>query len=107
VTAPRIYHSARFRETLSLGSLRYVATASPDFARTWFPRGADAKALAKAPIIIVDRPDHLQAKWAREIKGARLTAPMHWIPPPRLSRRHAGRHRLGHEPAVPGEGHAG
>jgi LysR family transcriptional regulator (chromosome initiation inhibitor) len=65
---------------LSLGSLRYVAAASPDFARTWFPRGADAKALAKAPVIIFDRPDHLQAKWAREIKGARLTAPMHWIP---------------------------
>jgi LysR family transcriptional regulator (chromosome initiation inhibitor) len=65
---------------LALGSLRYVATASPDFARTWFPRGADAKALAKAPVIIFDRPDHLQAKWAREIKGARLAAPMHWIP---------------------------
>jgi LysR family transcriptional regulator, chromosome initiation inhibitor len=65
---------------LSLGSLRYVATASPDFARIWFPRGADTKALAKAPVIIFDRPDHLQAKWAREIKGARLTAPMHWIP---------------------------
>lgn len=29
---------------------------------------------------IFDRPDHLQTKWAREIKGARLAAPMHWIP---------------------------
>jgi LysR family transcriptional regulator (chromosome initiation inhibitor) len=65
---------------LSLGSLRYVATASPTFARTWFPRSTDVKALAKAPVIIFDRPDHLQAKWAREIKGAHLTAPMHWIP---------------------------
>jgi LysR family transcriptional regulator (chromosome initiation inhibitor) len=65
---------------LALGNLRYVATATPDFARTWFLRGADAKALAKAPVIMFDRPDHLQTKWAREIQGARLAGPMHWIP---------------------------
>lgn len=36
--------------------------------------------LAKAPVIVFDRPDHLQAKWAREIKAVRLNVPMHWIP---------------------------
>jgi LysR family transcriptional regulator (chromosome initiation inhibitor) len=65
---------------LPLGSLRYVATASPAFARTWFPRGVDAKSLARAPVLIFDRRDHLQAKWALEIKGVRLDSPSHWIP---------------------------
>ncbi|WP_119302938.1 LysR family transcriptional regulator ArgP [Dongia deserti] len=65
---------------LSLGSLRYVATASPAFARTWFPHGVDKKSLAQAPVLIFDRRDHLQAKWALEIKGVRLDGPCHWIP---------------------------
>lgn len=38
-----------------------------------------SRSLARAPVIIFDRPDRLQAKWAHEIK-ARLTAPMHRIP---------------------------
>ena len=65
---------------LSLGGLRYVATAAPEFARTWFPRGVNADALARAPVLIFDRRDHLQAKWALEAKGVQLNAPMHWIP---------------------------
>jgi LysR family transcriptional regulator, chromosome initiation inhibitor len=65
---------------LSLGGLRYVATASPEFVRTWFPRGIDAGALAHAPVLIFDRRDHLQAKWAFETKGVRLSSPAHWIP---------------------------
>ncbi len=65
---------------LPLGGLRYVATAAPAFVRTWFARGIDAGALARAPVLIFDRRDHLQAKWALEVKGARLSAPMHWVP---------------------------
>jgi LysR family transcriptional regulator (chromosome initiation inhibitor) len=65
---------------LTLGQLRYAACATPDFARTWFPRGVDANALARAPVIIFDRRDHLQAKWALEVKGVPLKGPMHWIP---------------------------
>jgi LysR family transcriptional regulator (chromosome initiation inhibitor) len=65
---------------LALGSLRYAATATPEFVRAWFPGGVDAEALARAPVIIFDRRDHLQAKWALEVKGVRLNAPMHWIP---------------------------
>jgi LysR family transcriptional regulator (chromosome initiation inhibitor) len=65
---------------LPLGGLRYVATAAPEFVRTWFPRGVDASALAHAPVLAFDRRDHLQAKWALEVKGVRLRAPMHWMP---------------------------
>jgi LysR family transcriptional regulator (chromosome initiation inhibitor) len=65
---------------LSLGGLRYVATAAPAFVRAWFPRGVNAEALARAPVLIFDRRDHLQAKWALEVKGVRLDSPSHWIP---------------------------
>src|SRR5688572_22499825 len=65
---------------LALGSLPYGPPGRPGFARAWFPPGADAKALAKAPVLIFDRPAPLQGKWAPRNKGARLAAPMHWIP---------------------------
>jgi LysR family transcriptional regulator, chromosome initiation inhibitor len=36
-------------DTLPLGSLRYRATASPDYVARWFPGGISAQALARAP----------------------------------------------------------
>lgn len=66
--------------TMPLGSLRYVASAAPDFVRRWFPHGVDARALAGAPVLVFDRRDHLQARWAREVAGVTLAAPAHWIP---------------------------
>jgi LysR family transcriptional regulator, chromosome initiation inhibitor len=65
---------------IELGSLRYVATASPDFMRRWFPNGVDAAALAAAPVIRFDRKDQLQAQWAMLAAGVRLAAPTHWVP---------------------------
>lgn len=65
---------------IALGRLRYVATASADFARRWFPDGVSADALADAPTLRFDRRDHLQERWALETTGAELRAPTHWIP---------------------------
>jgi LysR family transcriptional regulator (chromosome initiation inhibitor) len=65
---------------IELGSLRYVATASPDFMRKWFANGIDAAALAVAPVIRFDRKDQLQAQWAMKTLGVRLAAPTHWVP---------------------------
>jgi LysR family transcriptional regulator (chromosome initiation inhibitor) len=65
---------------LSLGSLRYTATASPDFIRRWFPRGVTHAALAQAPVIIFDRRDDLQQRWAADHLRASPGAAIHWIP---------------------------
>ena len=67
--------------TLPLGSLTYAATASPAFARRWFPDGINAASLAVAPLLRFDRRDDLQARWAKKATGASLvSAPTHWIP---------------------------
>jgi len=65
---------------IELGSLRYVATASPDFMRKWFAGGVDAAALASAPVIRFDRKDQIQAQWAAKTVGTILAAPTHWVP---------------------------
>jgi LysR family transcriptional regulator, chromosome initiation inhibitor len=64
---------------LSLGNLRYTATASPDFMRRWFPRGVTPASLAQAPVLIFDRRDDLQRRWADHLRAAPGTA-IHWIP---------------------------
>jgi len=37
-------------DRIPLGTLRYVATASPDFVRTWFSDGVTVDALSHAPV---------------------------------------------------------
>ena len=49
----------------ALGAMRYQAVASVEFARTWFPNGADVAALVRAPVIEFDRKDNLQSVWLR------------------------------------------
>jgi LysR family transcriptional regulator, chromosome initiation inhibitor len=63
-----------------LGSLRYVATASPNFVRRWFDAGFSADALARAPSLLFDSNDRLQEVWARRIVRRDLRLPVHRIP---------------------------
>lgn len=63
-----------------LGVLRYLATASPDFAARWFPDGPTAEALSRAPALIFNLKDRLQADWARDVCGHKLTLPGHFLP---------------------------
>lgn len=63
-----------------LGSLRYVATASPSFVRRWFPGGVSADALAQAPSLLFDSNDRLQELWARRIVRRDVALPVHRIP---------------------------
>ncbi len=63
-----------------LGSLRYVATASPAFARRWFSAGVSADALAGAPSLLFDSNDRLQELWARRIVRRDVAMPVHRIP---------------------------
>jgi len=63
-----------------LGALRYLATATPDFVRRWFPSGIDAPALAQAPCLRFNQKDELQARWLEGVVGRPLALPTHWLP---------------------------
>jgi LysR family transcriptional regulator, chromosome initiation inhibitor len=63
-----------------LGSLRYVATASPSFVRRWFAAGVSADALARAPSLLFDSNDRLQELWARRVVRREVSLPVHRLP---------------------------
>jgi LysR family transcriptional regulator, chromosome initiation inhibitor len=63
-----------------LGSLRYVATASPGFVARYFAGGVGAESLARAPALRFDRRDRLQLDWAETVAGGPVSGPVHWIP---------------------------
>lgn len=67
-------------DTLALGNLRYVATASPKFAAKWFAGGLDASALSAAPALVFNAKDRLQADWAAARAGQRVRLPAHRVP---------------------------
>lgn len=68
-------------DCLGLGRLRYVATASPAFARRYFPDGPTHAALAAAPTLVFDRKDQLQRRWAAaELAAEPPRAPIHFVP---------------------------
>ena len=64
----------------SLGSLRYIATASPGFVERWFADGFDEAAARRAPCLIFNRKDRLQTIWLKEALGTEIRPPLHWLP---------------------------
>lgn len=67
-------------DPVSLGSMRYVATASPDYMKHWFSGGVTAKALAVAPCLTYNAKDALQRNWITEQTGQRVSPPTHFLP---------------------------
>lgn len=65
---------------MSLGALRYHATASPDFMACHFPSGVTHEALMRAPSLIFNQKDRLQTRWIRQTLGRDVTCPTHWLP---------------------------
>jgi len=63
-----------------LGTMRYCAIASPDFAARHFRSGVDAASLARAPMVVYNRKDELQARFVRRITRARIAPPTHYLP---------------------------
>ncbi|WP_413204053.1 LysR family transcriptional regulator ArgP [Rhodospirillum sp. A1_3_36] len=63
-----------------LGSLRYLATASPDFVERYFPQGVTADSLSRAPGLTYNRKDGLQAAWIASVLGREVSYPTHWLP---------------------------
>jgi LysR family transcriptional regulator (chromosome initiation inhibitor) len=64
-----------------LGTLRYLATASPRFMAQWFEGDTvTAASLGRAPVITFNSKDRLQVRWAEEALGVATTGPSHWLP---------------------------
>lgn len=63
-----------------LGSMRYRPMASPGFAGQWFPEGVGAQALARAPVVVFDRKDHLQHRYLRRRSRGLAEPPVHYVP---------------------------
>ncbi len=64
----------------ALGVLRYAATASPAFMARWFAHGVDARSLARAPCLVFNRQDALQARWLSRVTRRGVAPPCHWVP---------------------------
>ena len=65
-----------------LGTLSYVATASPQFLAKHFPDGVTAEAIASAPSLCFNRKDRLQSQWLETHFGRDIAKPVHWLPSP-------------------------
>ncbi len=63
-----------------LGSMRYRPMAATASARRWFPEGATAEALARAPFVVFDRKDDLQHRYLRERVPGAPRPPTHSVP---------------------------
>jgi LysR family transcriptional regulator (chromosome initiation inhibitor) len=66
--------------SVALGSLTYVASASPGFVREYFRNGVDAKSLARAPALTFNRKDRLQSLWVSRLCRRSVDTPTHWLP---------------------------
>jgi LysR family transcriptional regulator (chromosome initiation inhibitor) len=59
-----------------LGSMRYAASCTPEFRDRYFADGVNARSLARAPVLVFNRKDALQARFARK-----MGADQNWHPP--------------------------
>lgn len=63
-----------------LGSLHYLATASPAYMQRYFSEGVNAQTLAQAPALRFNQKDELQTRWMAQLPGGGAVAPPnHWI----------------------------
>jgi LysR family transcriptional regulator (chromosome initiation inhibitor) len=66
--------------TVPLGTLRYHATASPDFIERYFKNGVTREALTTAPALTFNQKDRLQDRWIKENLKVDINCPTHWLP---------------------------
>ena len=65
---------------MSLGALRYHATASPAFIARHFLKGVTPEAIQNAPALTFNQKDRLQSRWIRQTFGEDFAYPSHWLP---------------------------
>ncbi len=67
-------------DAVPLGTLRYLATCNPAFARQWFREGVTVDTLSIAPCMTFNRKDNLQKTWLAKNFDARISPPSHFLP---------------------------
>ncbi|MFV0293340.1 MAG: LysR family transcriptional regulator ArgP [Paracoccus sp. (in: a-proteobacteria)] len=67
-------------DSYALGSMRYLATASPDFMHKHFVDGITPEVLRRTPAVTFNGKDSLQDQWVRRNLGQRIALPTHMIP---------------------------
>lgn len=65
-----------------LGAMRYIAAASPAFVARHFAAGVGAGSLARAPSLVFNTKDDLQARWVRRLCHRHVDLPRHSLPSP-------------------------
>jgi LysR family transcriptional regulator (chromosome initiation inhibitor) len=63
-----------------LGAMRYLAAASPAYVQRHFADGVGAGSLARAPSLVFNTKDELQARWARRLCHRHVELPRHMLP---------------------------
>ena len=63
-----------------LGAMRYRAVASPAFVRQHLAAGVHAAELARAPALVFNAKDELQARWVRRLCRRAVELPAHRLP---------------------------
>ena len=64
----------------ALGHMRYLAAASPAFMQRHFADGVGAGSLAKAPSLVFNNKDALQARWVQRLCHRHVELPKHTLP---------------------------
>lgn len=64
----------------ALGSMRYLAAASPAFVARHFAEGVGAGSLSRAPSLVFNAKDQLQDQWARRLCHRHVELPRHVLP---------------------------
>ncbi len=68
--------------SLRLGTMRYLAVATPTYLAKHFPNGIDANSLSKAPSLTFSTKDELQQRWVERQCGHSVQMPRHTLPSP-------------------------
>ncbi len=73
-------HPAAGCSSRPLGAMRYLAAASPAFVQRHFAAGVGAGSLARAPSLVFNAKDELQARWVRRLCHRHVELPRHTLP---------------------------
>jgi LysR family transcriptional regulator (chromosome initiation inhibitor) len=60
--------------------MRYLAVCSPAFFDRYFARGVNRESLRRAPCVVFNPKDALQARFMRRLTRAEIDPPQHWLP---------------------------
>lgn len=63
-----------------LGTMRYLAAASPAFVERYFAKNVGAGSLALAPSLVFNSKDELQSRWVRRLCRRHVELPRHTLP---------------------------